>query len=372
MVTRGRRALLDNPEPLTFEPEPSLRQIRRRMAEEGNDLANVHNDINNDAADDAHNAVVNNDDVANLNDPQINVVANAGVAPVVPAPVPVPNIVPPNPRIALLSNSVSQGQERVDQGRAAYSAGRQDVAAFSINPPKEAFAVPKFKGDHSSQNLIRSFLKKLALYFDAVPYFNGHDSWPRRRVTLLLSVFPDNSPAAVWFEQVYASINSYDQFEAAFRDRFETGGVDVLALQEKWHNAKQTDSVDSFYAYLQNLQCQINAIEGPVIDSVHFFNTFLYGLRPAILDTIRPHLATWTPAQRTPNNLRVLAVGYAGKSKPGPNLNLVDTPKLRNKPDAPKCPFCKKEGHIWDTCPRIALLKAQGKWVERPRKAANS
>ena len=206
------------------------------------------------------------------------------------------------------------------------------------------------------------------LYFDCQPYFNGLGSWQRRCACLGLSAFPPGSNASVWFEYVYPSLTSYEDFVAAFKDRFVSSGVDVITLQERWQNARQrgTDTVCAFYTYLLKLQNQINSLG--TIDSAQLFSRLLYGLQPALLDKIRPHVMIWDVSAKTPNNLKALAESFATKSKSNaPALNAIGHRNSSNAKYSKRCWFCKSTDHIADACPKIAAKKAAGTWKDLPR-----
>lgn len=263
-----------------------------------------------------------------------------------------------NPLFAPLAHQ--QGAGEGGQGAAHQQANQPWGGA----PPKDAFVIPKFKGEPAELPHTSSVLSRFTLYFNCQPFFCGPNSWQRRRATLALSAFPAGSAAAVWFEHKLNSINSYDQFVDEFNNRFVSSGADLLTLQEKWQNARQrgVDTVSAFYTFLLKLQSQINSLGGN-IDERQLFTRFMYGLQPALLEKLRPHVMIWPAAQRTPNNLKSLAETFAIKSKPAPAINAFAARKNKSK----FCYFCKSREHTGDTCPKIAARKAAGTWEDRTR-----
>lgn len=295
-------------------------------------------------------------------DANVPIVPDANLVPFVPDP---PNVNLPG------AHSRSQGS---DGGGQQVLQAHQEPQHHGGAPPKDAFSIPKFRGEPAELPHTASILNRFSLYFKCLPWFNaGPLSWERRSAALALSAFPHGSAAAVWFEQVLPNLHSYEEFVIEFRDRFVSTGVDLLTLQEKWQNAKQrgTDSVSSYYTFLLRLQSQINALGGNV-DSNQLFLRMLYGLQPTLLDRIKPHVMIWAPAQQTPNNLKALAETFSTKPRApptqGPSLN--NTTVGSKKPPGKKqkfCFFCKSREHSHDSCPKIAAKKAAGTWEDRSR-----
>lgn len=300
---------------------------------------------------------------------------NAGNAGLVPYVQQVPNLNVPGPP------SLSQGSEGVGPGHALHQEQPVQQPAHPVQhqggggaPPKDAFSIPKFRGEPSELPHTASILNRFSLYFNCLPWYNaGPMSWQRRSAALALSAFPPGSAAAVWFEQLLPNLHSYEQFVTEFRDRFVSSGVDLLTLQEKWQNAKQrgSDSVSSYYTFLLRLQAQINALGGDVT-SDQLFLRMLYGLQPALLERIKPHVMLWAPAQQTPNNLKSLAETFSTKPRAAPPapaaaLNATVGPKKFSGKKQKFCFFCKSREHSHESCPRIAAKKAAGTWEDRPR-----
>ena len=197
---------------------------------------------------------------------------------------------------------------------------------------------------------------------------------PRVAACIGLSAFPSGSHASVWFEHIYPSHTSDDEFVAPFRERFVSTGVDLISLQEHWQNARQrgTDTVSAYYTYLFKLQNQINALEGP-IDTVQLFSRLLYGLQLALLDKIGPYVMIWDASKRTPNILKALAESFATKSKSNaPASNAINRGnKSFNTQNRTRCWYCKSTDHTADSCPGIAAKKAisviiQSPWARKP------
>lgn len=243
----------------------------------------------------------------------------------------------------------------------------QPPPSVQVNGPvdsparKEHFKLPVFHGNPGDSRTVDTFLVKVGAYFNTLSIVS--DSV---QVSALFACFPHNSPAGVWFAHQYPSFTTYAQFEAAFRTQFQLTGADKNSLLAKLDRFRQrdSDSVASYYAGLTVLFTNLSAINEPVPAGIQT-HKFVNGLVPALREKVSPHLVT--NASLTLIDAFTLATQYESL-RPPTKLRVLSARErqvaIRQKNF---CHFCKKTGHVWDSCPRIQKLKAEGKWRDKPQ-----
>lgn len=115
-------------------------------------------------------------------------------------------------------------------------------------PPKDAFIIPKFKGEPGELPFTGSLMKKVRLFFDSHPYFSEPGTWRHRRASLALIAFPTGSaPSGLKVDL----IQIYDELVREFKDSLESCGSELLTLEEKWQPARQRgiDTVSPFFTF---------------------------------------------------------------------------------------------------------------------------
>lgn len=231
---------------------------------------------------------------------------------------------------------------------------------------KELFPLGTFEGKSTDSIHLRSFVNRWKLYVTKHNIVDEMD-----KIVLGYKAFPPKSYALRWFEHLdITSFPTFDDFVRVFRLRFEMQEADrdKLLIREQRLRQREQDDVNDYVTVLH--ECW-DALEGfgIIFTEEQKVTKFYINLQPDIKDFVvsqrvsNPNLGLNELIRHARQFENAHAKGK--RSKEFVRFRQMNVPTTRN---AVFCHFCRKAGHVWDDCPRIAYLKKQGKWKDRPRK----
>jgi hypothetical protein len=248
--------------------------------------------------------------------------------------------------------------------------------------PTNAVKVPTFYGTvpdpvdakakvRCSPAAVTSCLTRLDVFFDTYSRLYPTDDM---KLNAIVGCFPPNSTAQQWYDSDGGrrSMTTYVEFKRKFESRFGATAADVAKYQRDFFHVQQgrNESVGSFYTRYLQLLSEMTAIGKPV-DSVTQIARFVDGLLPALrtnVSRIHRHNPTMTLDDVASE------AEMEEKATPSPKPPVMPSVRgIQTKPKPKHCWFCKGDkgkNHVADNCPEIAKRKANGTWVDRPRKGA--
>ena len=244
---------------------------------------------------------------------------------------------------------------------------RGEPPADSLPRRKEMFKLPTFDGQYKEFKEVNAFMQRVR------DYMSVHGITGRASVIALYACFRSNSPAGVWFAKTVPGFVTLDDFETAFRQRFKLSASEAVRATERLNSFRQRPQ-DTVIAYHTGLIAVYDQLEllGIEYSDAQKFAKFLSGIDPHLRSACAPALETIPDCDLS--KLLSVAMAIEG-ARTGPRRNeRSSTPQFRamqTHQTTRRCNFCRKRGHLWDDCPRIAELKKNGKWEERPQQRSS-
>lgn len=226
--------------------------------------------------------------------------------------------------------------------------------------------LPKFSGKPSESKNVNLFLEKLDAFFE----FHGY-TLPRHVLPALYSCFPDDSIALRWYSNARSNgeITSYRTFKRAFKKHFMLPTADRIQLYAKFRDLRQRGTpVAEYHSTFIKLVSDLEAV-GAVFTETDKVTAFVRGLKDSVQERLNVDLVREFD-DMTLEKAFSLAVTYerilprepARPPPYAPGLNAIGTQSNL------VCYYCKKPGHAFNDCPKVAAKKAAGTWIDRSSK----
>lgn len=157
-------------------------------------------------------------------------------------------------------------------------------ATFNFNSllPRGAYQLPEFKGSTEDKPHAASFLSRIKATFALQPSLTD-----QHKLLAIQNSFPLGTPAASWFLSRSTTLQTFDQFERAFTDRFGASDVDIAYLRRTFMSFKQreSDSVSKYFAALLDVSTRLS-LNGSVVSDDELIERFVHGLKPALSNQV--------------------------------------------------------------------------------------
>ena len=223
--------------------------------------------------------------------------------------------------------------------------------------PSEPPKLPSFDGKPSEYSRVPMWLARVRAIHDTC------DLPEAKRVPALCQAFKEHSPAGVWFAKHGPTFECWQQFEEAFVERFRASAAEGHHALMRLADFRQRpqDSVSKYASALTTLLNEIELTGAEEFSQTARLTHFLRGLRPE-LSAACDNARILTP-DLTLGQLEAIAINTERADDLRRGSRNGDRVSLYHMQDKPRrCGFCRSTDHTWDDCPKIAKLKAAGKW----------